>query len=258
MATTISFDQIAHAYDSLHAHPPEVAARIGAAIARATRAGALVLELGVGTGRIGLPAAAAGCRVAGVDISLEMLRVARTNGLHAVAQGDMLQLPIRDAAIDAVLAVHVFHLVSDWRGALAEAVRVLRPGGAIINGRDWRDPESCYGLLRAKLREVAMDLQPGIRPPGAGAALAQALARYGGVTDDELVAAEWEMRASPAQIIEDMAAGNEPETWALGEALLQAAIARVRAWAEATWSDLAAEQTVRRRFLLSVTRLPAR
>ena len=248
MAIDISFDRIARSYDAQRAHPPEVAARVGAAIAAVAGPAARVLELGAGTGRIALPTAAAGCRVIGVDIAIEMLRVARLGvrgqraaGECRLIQGDIMRLPLRDGTFDAVLAVHVLHLVGDWRGALAEAVRVLRPGGAFIQGRDWRDPQSCAERLRAKLREVVMDLVPGARPPGAGAAIAQALARHGGVAEPEIVAAEWTGRASPHAVLAGMAARADAETWALEDDLLAAALARVRAWAEQTWDDPAAE-----------------
>ena len=42
-------------YDALRGHPPQVSQDIGAAVAREAGAGARVLELGVGTGRIALP-----------------------------------------------------------------------------------------------------------------------------------------------------------------------------------------------------------
>lgn len=260
MAIPIAFDRIATSYDAQRAHPPEVSAQVGAAIATLTGPGALTLELGVGTGRIALPARAAGCRVVGVDIAREMLQQARrlrdtqAGPLFALLQGDIARLPLRSDTFDAVLAVHVLHLVPDWRGALAEVARVLRPGGVFLQGRDWRDPHSCTELLRGKLREAVMALLPGARPPGAGAALAQAIARLGGTIEPEHVAAEWTSYTSPARVLEGMAARADAETWALDDALLQAAVARVRAWAADTWADLDAEQPVQQRFILTPIR----
>jgi ubiquinone/menaquinone biosynthesis C-methylase UbiE len=46
-----------------------------------------------------------------------------------LAVADALRLPHRDAAFDAVFGFGVLHHVPDWRGALREVGRVLRPGG---------------------------------------------------------------------------------------------------------------------------------
>lgn len=258
MTLPIAFNTIAHAYEAQRAHPPAVAAQIGRAISELVGADALTLELGVGTGRIALPTAQAGLRVVGVDLAREMLAVAqqraaaeRTERAFVLIQGDVVRLPLRGAMFDAVVAVHILHLVPDWRGALAEVVRVLRPGGSFIQGRDWRDPQSCAERLRARLREAVMELRPGARPPGAGAAISQALARLGGTPAPEQIAACWQTQASPARLLANMAARTDAETWALDDALLAAALERVSAWAAAEWPDLDAPQTIEQRFVLS-------
>jgi len=46
--------------------------------------------------------------------------------------GDMHALPLRDAAFDAVLLVNSLSYAANPPGAVAEAVRVLRPGGALV------------------------------------------------------------------------------------------------------------------------------
>lgn len=259
MTLTIAFDQIAAVYDAQRAHPPEVAAAVGRAVAAVAGPGACVLELGIGTGRIALPAVAAGCRVVGIDIAREMLAVAagraQAAGLPlALLQADAQRLPFPAGAFTAALAVHVLHLLADWRQGLAELRRVLAPGGAIIQGADWRDPDSCVGMLRGRLRMAVMELLPGARPPGAGAAVPQALQKLGGVTEEPLVAARWVRAISPAFVIDGMAARNDPETWVLADDLLTAALEKVRAWAATQWPDLDAPQEVEHRFTLTVTR----
>lgn len=254
----IRFDAIAGAYDQVRGHPPEVAEQIGRAIATLAGNNALVLELGIGTGRIALPVASAGCRVVGIDISAAMLHAARAKeGGEALRllQGDIERLPFADGVFDATLAVHVLHLARDWRGALAEALRVLRPGGVFIQGRDWRDPQSCVGRLRSKLRETLMDLLPGSRPPGAGAAIGQALAKLGATVAPEVVAASWVAPISPAQVLEEMAARSDAETWVLDDVTLNAALERLRAWAVSVYDDLNQPEMVERRFVLQAARL---
>lgn len=260
MALAFSFENIASVYDAQRAHPPEVAAQIGQTLVGLIGSCASLLELGVGTGRIALPTAQAGGLVAGLDISAEMLTLAAQRAKAteielALICGDAQQLPFPDQSFEAVLAVHVLHLLPDWRSALSEIVRVLKPGGLFVQGSDWRDPDSCVGRLRTQLRLAAIEFMPGSRPPGAGAALAQALARSGGRMSDPFVAATWVNSVSPADVLAGMAARFDAETWVLSDTMLAAVMERVHAWAEATWSDLTEPEMVEHRFILNVTRI---
>jgi SAM-dependent methyltransferase len=169
-------------------------------------------------------------------------------------RGDIQALPLADATFDAVLAVHVLHLVPDWRGALAEALRVLRPGGVFIMGRDWREPGSCAGRLRGKLREILITIRPDLKPPAAGAAVPQALGKLGASPEGEQVAATWFSQESPASVLAEMAARSDAETWVLDDETLAEALERLQVWAEETYSDLSAPETVERRFVLSIAR----
>jgi ubiquinone/menaquinone biosynthesis C-methylase UbiE len=261
MTLDISFDKIAGVYDAQRAHPPAVAAQIGAAIAALMPPGEPALELGVGTGRIAIPTALAGGTLVGMDISHQMLAVAAeragaADAQLALAQADAQALPFTTDSFAAALAIHVLHLIPDWRAALAEVARVLRPGGLLIQGADWRDPDSCVGLLRGRLRMAVVELQPGSRPPGAGAAVPQALAKLGASTDAPTVAASWTRPLSPTDVLTGMAARIDAETWAMPDELLAACMERVRAWAEQQWPDLSLPQEVEHRFTLTVSRFP--
>lgn len=97
-----------------------------------------LLDIGCGTG--GLLERLAG-RIEeglGVDASRDMLALARTRlaerGLSriAVRQADMYRLPIADSAFDAVTLQMVLHYAEDPAVALAEAARVLKPGGIMV------------------------------------------------------------------------------------------------------------------------------
>src|ERR1700722_5659646 len=94
------------------------------------------VEIGVGTGRFALPLRAAGIAMAGTDISGAMLRRLAANAgggsPFPLAQADATRLPFAAGTFGSVLAVHVLHLIPDWRVAVDEAVRVLRPGGALV------------------------------------------------------------------------------------------------------------------------------
>lgn len=102
------------------------------------RAVSRLLDIGTGTGRIlQLLAPHVGFGL-GVDQSTEMLNIARANldriSLRncQVRQGDMYHLASDDAAFDAAILHHVLHFADNPSAALAEAVRVLRPGGRLV------------------------------------------------------------------------------------------------------------------------------
>lgn len=261
-----SFDQrIARQYNDQRAHPLAVAQQIGEAIAALLPPGARLLELGIGTGRIAYPVARAGCHVVGVDLSRDMLNEVGRQSASAVgappllAQADIEHLPIKERSMDAVLAVHVLHLVPDWRSALAEAARTLRSGGAFIQGRDWVDPNSVAGQIRNELRQYVMKLSPTLRPPATGKDLALALAELSGAPpsrEAEIVAAEWEVAVSPAEMLASIAARNQAESWVLTNELLEAVVTHLQSWTATLWPDLHQKQPVTQRFLLSVTRGP--
>ncbi len=99
----------------------------------AAQAGERVLDLAAGTGTSSAPLAVAGATVVPCDFSLGMLRVGRRArpGLPFVA-GDAVSLPFRDAVFDAVTTSFGLRNVVDPAAALAEMLRVTRPGGRLV------------------------------------------------------------------------------------------------------------------------------
>lgn len=98
----------------------------------------LGLSIGVGTGRFAAPL---GIRV-GIDPAREMLDYAVERGLLAV-QGVAEQLPFADACFDYALSVTTLCFVDDAHAMLAEAFRVIKPGGHLVLG--FIDRESRLG-----------------------------------------------------------------------------------------------------------------
>jgi len=133
-----SFDRVADIYDETRRMPPDVLAQVVEQIATVVSpADGEVLEIGVGTGRIAIPLAERGFRVAGVDVSEKMLSHLREKMVAAhvsvsVARGDVTILPFADQSFAAVLAVHVFHLLDDVRTCVAEVRRILKQGGCLL------------------------------------------------------------------------------------------------------------------------------
>ncbi|MEV6710576.1 class I SAM-dependent methyltransferase [Lentzea sp. NPDC051208] len=95
-----------------------------------------VLEVAVGTG-LNLPHYPAGVALTGLDLSEQMLDLARSRaaqlGLDAVLrQGTAHALPFGDASFDTVVCTLGLCAIPDHETAVAEMVRVLRPGGRLI------------------------------------------------------------------------------------------------------------------------------
>ncbi len=97
-----------------------------------------LLDIGTGTGHILQVLASHVGSAVGVDISHDMLKVARAQldrrelrNCH-VRHADMYQLPFADSSFDAVTFHQVLHFADDPLAALGEAVRVLRPAGRLV------------------------------------------------------------------------------------------------------------------------------
>lgn len=109
------------------------------------------LDLGTGPGQIPilLCQRRADVEVLGVDLAGSMLELARTRAARhpelaarlRFERGDVSHLPCPDAHFDGVFSNTVLHHLPDPRSLLAEAARVLRPGGALLI-RDLRRPET--------------------------------------------------------------------------------------------------------------------
>jgi SAM-dependent methyltransferase len=98
----------------------------------ALRPGETVLDVGTGTGTGAALAAGDGRRIIGVDAAPGMLEIARES-LPEVdfIEADFTDLPLGDASVDVVVAVHALLFADDRPAALAEWLRVTVPGGRL-------------------------------------------------------------------------------------------------------------------------------
>ena len=133
------FQQVASDWDeirALHVPEPELEGQLLDLVAE--RPSENFLDIGTGTGKVLSLLADKVDRGIGVDLSREMLNVARTNlekkqlrNVH-VRHADMYNLPFDDGAFDLVTLHLVLHYAHDPAGAIGEVARVLQPGGRLF------------------------------------------------------------------------------------------------------------------------------
>jgi len=132
--------------------------------------GMRLLDVACGTGVVAVTAARAGAHVTGLDLTPELLVVARENARIAGVdidwhEGDVEQLPFDTAAFDVVVSQfgHMFAPRPDV--AIAEMLRVLKPGGTIAFST-W-PPELCIGRMFTLIGRYMPPPPPGVAPPPA-------------------------------------------------------------------------------------------
>ncbi|MCO6049979.1 metalloregulator ArsR/SmtB family transcription factor [Mesorhizobium sp. RP14(2022)] len=133
------FSRNAESWDAIRSlHAPDEAVEGALIEAVGKRPFQAMLDLGTGTGRMLEIFAPLYRRGVGLDLSREMLSVARANldraGLaHAqVRQGDLFAAPVERDAFDLVTMHQVLHYLDDPAAAIREAAKYLRPAGRLV------------------------------------------------------------------------------------------------------------------------------
>jgi ubiquinone/menaquinone biosynthesis C-methylase UbiE len=260
---SVAFDRAAGYYDESRGLTPEaeelVADRVEAVVGRAGR----LLEVGVGTGRVSLPLHRRGRRLVGADLSRPMLEryraKAAAEGLPppAVLLADATRLPFADAGFDAVLEAHVLHLVPDWPKALAEARRVLAPGGVLLRGRGGRYRHGAGNprdQVIDRFNELAVAGHHTPRHVGASQEqVRERLAAMGGRVE-ELEPVTWEEQETYAEALRWVEERVFSYQWRLPDEVWRSAAAQVRAEFEAAHADLDTPHPTPHSFELSAIR----
>lgn len=109
-----------------------IATARGRHIPPSVRGGALLLDVACGGGLLAGPVQAiGGYRHVGLDLSPTAIAQAAAHGVAAV-RGDARVLPFADKVFDVVVAGEVLEHVREFEVVIAEACRVLRPGGTLV------------------------------------------------------------------------------------------------------------------------------
>ena len=133
------------------------------------RPGQAVLDVGCGTGVVAITARRVGAVVAGVDLTPELLAVAKENAAIAEVndivwkQGDVEGLPFRDGEFDVVLSQFAHIFAPRPEIAIKEMLRVLKRGG-LIAFHTW-PPELFFGRIFALVSRYMPPVDPKPAPP---------------------------------------------------------------------------------------------
>jgi 2-polyprenyl-3-methyl-5-hydroxy-6-metoxy-1,4-benzoquinol methylase len=135
------WNDIAESYAARPVEDPAAFERKIALTKARMHSGQTVLDIGCGTGSLALRLADTGAEVHGLDLSPEMVRIARGKAADAVAERVHFHVgPFDDSfttfgpsSLDGVCAYSILHLVEDLPGTLAHIHRMLKPGGFFVS-----------------------------------------------------------------------------------------------------------------------------
>ena len=255
--TSIAFDRAAGYYDATRSFPPGIEGRVAALFADAGALGrrSRVLELGIGTGRIAVPLAGhVGCYT-GMDLSGPMLArlIAKRGALPIdLVRADVTRPPFVHARFDAVVAVHVFHLIPGWRAALAAVAPVLRKGGLLLHGAD----DHARGPEWVRWRKE-VEGRTGVENVGVPRGEIETFPEREGWRPAGVHRIEFTRTTRPRTMLELVSGRSWSMTWRMTDEDLKAAVAALRADLEESYSDLDREVEVASGFWVRAYEPPA-
>lgn len=236
---SVAFDRAVDFYDQTRGFPPDQAAAIGRLIVEAggLTSASRALEIGVGTGRIALLVAPAVDVYVGVDISAPMMSRlrAKQNGerIH-LAQADATRLPFAASAFDVVIAIHVFHLIPNWRIALDEVRRTLRPGGRLLHA--WTKADPAYQRVWDSWRTAlgpAVEQDVGVH----WRHHANFLEDAGWQPDGPALTHPYAVAKAPLTLVDDLRSRLWSQTWRLTDEQIEAGAAALQRDVETEFSQ---------------------
>ncbi|MCU0566194.1 MAG: class I SAM-dependent methyltransferase [Oculatellaceae cyanobacterium Prado106] len=234
------YDRIADLYDTTRSLPPEIEQQVTRFILNLVSAhpSSRFLEPGIGTGLIAIPIIKQGYAYTGIDISAEMMaqiehKLGSLPENLTLIQADAAALDFADATFDVVLMRHFIHLVPDWRLALCEIQRVLKPQGfllycespwsphqqefeqhwrSFLNQYDCFQPPGCEDRDRANLDKVKTWLTER------------------GATVEIAIAAQWPIQETVGDRLTLYATRDHATCWSISDEVFPEAIAAFKTW----------------------------
>jgi len=259
MSKSRHFDRAANYYDQTRLLPEPIA-KVGIpAILEVIGSNARLLEVGAGTGRLSIPLLERGVDLIGCDLSSQMLmRFQQKFPSARLARADASVLPFPAAQFEAVLTVHVLHLIPTWREVLREFRRVLVPGGAHLNVTTGAAVGDSAGIKIRRFWRGWMKAN-GVNAGHPGAAeraeLLQELHSLGADLS-EIEAIRFTESFNLREELDRFASRLYSETWDIPDVLFEESIKELRAWVTAEFGGLDQEIKDEVRFFIDVARFP--
>jgi ubiquinone/menaquinone biosynthesis C-methylase UbiE len=169
-------------------------------------------------------------------------------GTMRLAIADMTAIPFHDAAFDAVLAIHVLHLVQDWQKALQEVMRVLRPGGVLV--RCWREkwheiwqiepsarPMSTSRLIKNQWCLFAQEAGGRFALPGTSEQVVTEWLQQQGFKTEQVQVISWQEPATVRAVLDGIAQRIWTSNQLVSDAIFEVSLARLRQWIDERYGD---------------------
>jgi SAM-dependent methyltransferase len=240
---------------------PEAERQIADSLHALLPAASRVLDLGAGTGRLAHLLLAGGFGVTAFDLSRPMLTYLRAHrppsqSLLRLLQADVTAVPLATGSQEVALSVHVLHLVPDWQGALAEALRVLAPGGLFLLGWTEHDEDDPWTRISKKWKEIIASHGHAVRTDVDydGEVCPWLTARSSAA--DSLTAARWDHTRPPRQYLEGIRQRLYPFFWSIPDEAFPRLLEELENWAARTFRDLGTPVLARESFVWRVYTMP--
>lgn len=257
MSNSRHFDRAAGYYDQTRPFLEPIATAGSQAIIELTGPDAHMLDVGTGTGRVSIPLLERGVDLIGCDLSAKMLHKLQKKFPSArIAQADACLMPFPTNSFDAVMTAHILHLIPDWRRALREFERVLKPGGHYLNLKTW---DVVGASVRGAMREFwrgwlatqGVDARlPGVR---ANEELLEELHSMGAQLQ-QLEVLRYSFKYTLREELSRFESRIFSDAWEIPDALFEASMNELRRWLEDQYNDLDEPRADEVRFSIDVAR----
>ncbi|MCI0632650.1 MAG: class I SAM-dependent methyltransferase [Actinobacteria bacterium] len=241
MPGSVRFDRAADEYDRTRAISDDAMAQTIELLSSEFAGRGRVLEVGVGTGLLALPLHRADVPLAGIDLTPAMLGklLDKAGGRppFPLALADATAMPFPDGAFGGAYLRWVLHLIADWRSALREMVRVVRPGGVVlVNLGEYDDTRFEVQRRFAELAGISTD-PLGLFWGDVGSLDAEMAITHGAdlrmlppVREEDVDTLE--------EFLEGIEEGRWSWTWRADDAVRRLAVAQIRPWAAERFGPL--------------------